>query len=606
MGKERNKWITIWEKKGIRNRLLLSMSALVILSVGLCTLVLSMYWSSEKLRTFDQYSGEITRQISKSVSASLENLDRLAISIAYSNNIQRVLEVDYNEYPSLYAANSRAAGWYLMNTKNASSGIVSIYVYDLEGNLFSTPMGFRNFDYDFREEEWLEEFGASDAVSCVIGPRINGQETYPDDEMITVVRKVRSLETMEEAGYVVINVRMEDMLDNNLQRIWNADNGTLLIVTHENRIVFDPGELFSPKKSIDGDVFESLEESDGIFEYDHLGSKYHVVFECCDNGWYVMRVVENSNLYLSIRKMLFLSAVVAALIILVAFFPIYAFANGFVRPILRIQKSIQHLASNNFDFFAETMEEKKLPVVNCNNEIDLLIFSFNQMAVELYSNILTIHQTEQEKHKLEMEALFTQINPHFTYNTLNTIKQMAILQDAPGIADMTDAIVNLLRATAKYGDGTSSLEKELEILRDYIYIMQMRYYDNFECFIETNPDTQCAIIPCMILQPIVENAILHGIFGIDRPGEIQILSRIEEGILLIIVSDNGKGFDPNYVNALLSGVKSQEEGHDSVGIYNVHRRIQLRYGKEFGLQFEKGEPQGTVVTIRIPMEDGNV
>lgn len=139
---------------GIRNRLLVLFGFLVFASVGFCAVGLAACWSRDKLNDFDRYAGEITKQVGKSVDAYMENLDQLSISAAYSDNIQEVLEIDYDAHVEKYASNARQAGWYLANTKNAYSGIQSIYVYDLQGYLFSAPMTFVNTDYQIQQEEW--------------------------------------------------------------------------------------------------------------------------------------------------------------------------------------------------------------------------------------------------------------------------------------------------------------------------------------------------------------------------------------------------------------------------------------------------------------------
>lgn len=603
-----DKFKTWWAGLGIRNRLLLMFSALVIISVSLCAAVLSIYWSRERITSFDTYADEITKQVSKSVDACLQNIDRLAISIAYSDNMQQVLSVDYGEHFEMYAPNEKLAGWYLANAQKSYNGIQSIYVYDLQGHLFSTPMNFANFDYKLEQEEWLPEFAKSDARTCIIGPYVNKQETYPKEEIISIVRKVKNMMTMKDAGYIFINVKIEDILNDNLQKIWEADGGTLLIVTDTNQIVFDSGDLFRGKNGMDEGWFSKLQKAGSHFDYQYQSRKSRVVFSYSENsGWYVLRIADHQELYSSVHKMLTISAVIAALIILVIFLPMMAFANGFVWPIIRLQKSMLRLTNDNFDPFTEPEDDNEIILQpNGGDEIALLTESFNHMALRLYSMIQTIYQTENEKHKLEIAALSAQINPHFTYNTLGTIKQMALLQNAGGIADLTDAITNLLRATAKYGDGSSTLQKELDLIRDYIFIMQMRYYDNFKCSVTTEDGTLNQPMPCMLIQPIVENAIFHGIYGIDRPGVIDIHVHITDGKLCITVADNGKGIHPEQMKMFLEGPGHTENKYENVGVYNVHRRLQLHYGTEYGLRFKENHPYGTTVTILIPLKAENI
>lgn len=361
--------------------------------------------------------------------------------------------------------------------------------------------------------------------------------------------------------------------------------------------------MFSGEEGIDEVCFSKLQEGKPHFDYQSQGIRNHVTFSNCQScGWYVLRIVEHDQLYSKVKQMLLFAAVIAVLIIVAFFFPIQAFSNGFTRPIIRLQKSMVRLAGNHFDPFTESEEETEIILSEKGgNEISLLIDVFNSMSVKLHSLIQSIYRTENEKHQLEIMALSAQINPHFTYNTLGTIKQMALLQNSQGIADLTDSVIHLLRAVAKYGNGVTTLKTELDLIQDYISVMQMRYYENFEVSIHAEEELLEKKIPSMLLQPIVENAIFHGILGIDRQGVISIDAHREDEKLYITVSDNGKGGDFQQIQLFLKAPGHAEKKNENIGIYNVHRRIQLYYGSEYGLTFEANQPFGTRAAIIIPL-----
>lgn len=214
-----------WRSMGIRKKLFLMFGVLVILSVGLCTTILSVYWVQKEEDSFDVYSDEITKQVSKSVDASLKNMDRLAISVAYSDVIQRILSSNYESFfPNIISVvDNNTAIWYLSNFQNSSNSVQSIFIYDNNGNLYSTPIEFRNLNYKLEQEEWLEDFANSADLVRVVGPYINHQEKLTTEPVITVARKIRDMITLDKVGYILVNVKMEALLNENLQKDWQSE-----------------------------------------------------------------------------------------------------------------------------------------------------------------------------------------------------------------------------------------------------------------------------------------------------------------------------------------------------------------------------------------------
>jgi two-component system sensor histidine kinase YesM len=209
-----------------------------------------------------------------------------------------------------------------------------------------------------------------------------------------------------------------------------------------------------------------------------------------------------------------------------------------------------------------------------------------------------------EKVRQEIALLQTQVNPHFLYNTLSAIKTMALNQGAPAVADMASRLSALLRALARNTDVNSPclipLSEELAILDNYSEIMAVRFMGSFTLEKEIDPRTEEALVPRLCLQPLVENALLHGFERASRFGLVKIKSWYEEECLLISVCDNGRGMDAETLaNILKKKGKSTKPGFTRMGIANVDRRIKLIFGKGSGLSYASTPGQGTCVMIKM-------
>ena len=222
------------------------------------------------------------------------------------------------------------------------------------------------------------------------------------------------------------------------------------------------------------------------------------------------------------------------------------------------------------------------------------------------------HRLEDEKQKqdLEYRMLQNQINPHFIYNTLNSIKWMATIQHAPGIAEMVMALSRLLKSISKSNERLVPLYEEFALLNDYFTIQQYRYGGTITLdvsYIEDESLNRSCLIPRFTLQPLVENAIFHGIEPKGSAGEVTL--RVERdtanGDVLIHLTDDGVGMTPEQAAKALQepGPEEAAAKYRHVGMWNVHKRLQYSFGEAYGLSIESEPDIGTTVTVRLPGPD---
>lgn len=265
------------------------------------------------------------------------------------------------------------------------------------------------------------------------------------------------------------------------------------------------------------------------------------------------------------------------------------------RPISLLLSSIQNIAQGDFT---------KNKAIERNDEIGLIGKYVNKMSSQISSLMDTRVQIEKEKKDLEIKMLQAQINPHFLYNTLDSIRWMAMIQKNTGIVKTIGALSSLLKRMAKSYNEKTTLEKELEFLEDYITIEKVRYMELFDLKIDVrNPDLYKAKIITLTLQPIVENSIFSGIEPSGRNGIIHITVYSKKDTLFIEIKDNGVGIPPELIPSILSDTnKHKKNSLNGIGLPNVNQRIKLNYGGHYGISIKSKVNEYTVVTITLPLE----
>ncbi|WP_308636295.1 cache domain-containing sensor histidine kinase [Paenibacillus silvisoli] len=282
--------------------------------------------------------------------------------------------------------------------------------------------------------------------------------------------------------------------------------------------------------------------------------------------------------------------------------------------VLLVSIAISQQITRNLKLLRDKMQKtdegnlKYTPVVRSNDEVGELSRTYANMMEQIYHLVEDIKRREQHKRIMEIEALQAHIRPHFLYNTLNTIKYLAKLQQAPNIEQVTGALINLLRNSLDGTDELTSIRKELDDLSSYADIQRYRFTGQFVVTYEVEQEAEDCLIPRMLLQPILENAIIHGIaLLLRKKGYITIRAYVLEAKLHIVITDNGAGISEERLGQLLKPESPADSaGHlggksSGIGLSNVHERIRLLYGEGYGLEIRSQEHMYTTVEMLLPV-----
>lgn len=336
--------------------------------------------------------------------------------------------------------------------------------------------------------------------------------------------------------------------------------------------------------------------SNSVFQRRVNGTSYvYVRSQEPETGCQIVSIVKANTLTRDFNRAAL--AVIGVTLILFALF--YRFSNYFLRSIIvPIHNVVNGMAQ---------VEEGNLKVqveISGQAEISTMVHSFNSMVYRLGDLVEENKKQQQKKHEAEIRALQSQINPHFLVNSLNSIRFMAQVAKFDGIRRMAEALIRILSTSFRSKSGFYLVREELEVLDSFVYLMQIRYSDGF--VIEYHVDDACRDyrVPRLILQPIVENSIVHGFSELlEVMGHIDlIIERLGE-CMNIVIRDNGKGMSKQEIDRLMAGISPEKADHTSIGMVNVMNRLKLYYGDQcrFILESEPGCYMKTCICIPLSM-----
>lgn len=395
-----------------------------------------------------------------------------------------------------------------------------------------------------------------------------------DKETISFVQEIRDPLNLQIIGLMILTYDL-----NYLKYIDNKYDGksNILILDNQNYVIYDSRGV------LDYIPFDNYKKfmKDGNYYIDSTGS---------DGYLKIISIVKPQEIEKILDSILALVLVGSILLI------VSQGINYFRLKIL----------SDRTDNILEAMDKVKngkldveIALTGEDDEINYIAESFNEMCKELKKYIDKSYKAEIERKKSEMKALQSQINPHFLYNTLESIRMKSICNGDKEVGRMLYILSVLFRNQLK-DKNIISLESELDYCRKYIEIFKFRYYDSFQFFIEYDEELLNNQIIKFTLQPLVENYFVHGIRLEDTDNVLKIKVSREEDDVVIKIIDNGKGIDDVKLNYLNNSLKNRSYEGSSIGIFNVHERIIIEYGENYGLSFIKTKDKENVVIVRIP------
>lgn len=418
------------------------------------------------------------------------------------------------------------------------------------------------------EENELIQSGDKYIVSAAIAPQF--EKSFNDVEMIYFVIQAKMFENLAESS--------------------SNQNGSYIILDGNGNIMLDTSE--DKNNTIEKQTIEGARnQKNGHFETIEQDGKMFVTFMTMERtAWKIIYITPYDQMTAQVKQIysfiINVSAAGLVLFLIVSFFLV----RSIVGPIKSLIYQMNKMKSGSFQVDLDLQG----PL-----EIYSLGKTFQNMAVRMQELIIERQEQEKLKNRAEIDALQSQINPHFLVNTLNAIKIMAMLSKATNLVEMTDSLIKLLSSTFHRGGSYIQLFDEMQSLEKYIHIMKVRYGDRFKVEYDFDEEITKTYILKLLLQPIVENAIIHGFYGKEAMGIVKITGKQYNNQLILTVTDNGKGMEQRTMEALLH--EKKVESLCGIGIANVNDRIRLNYGEAYGLIIKSELGLGTEVVVTLPL-----
>ena len=361
-------------------------------------------------------------------------------------------------------------------------------------------------------------------------------------------------------------------------------NGNIISHTNKNMRGMNFINVENFKKLYGENEFRITKKSSGKY----LISNYHDT----QTGWTIIEEMPASFVFSDVYRAYIIIFIIMGICFLIALIISYFVARKVSKPLLNLCDSLNQVKEGNFDVVSD---------VKGYDEINLLKNSFNSMAQEIKKLLEDIKIKEAYKRRIENDLLKAQINPHFLYNTLFSIKCLVETGQPEEVSKMISAFIDFLKMTLRQDADLICLSEEFVITEKYLILQQIRYGDMLSFEFEPDEETGECMVPALILQPIVENAIFHGIEAKNEMGIIIITSKIQNEKLIISVSDDGMGMNSKVLEQVISKCNKKEyTRNESIGIANVSGRIKVEFGDEYGLNIESEPDIGTTVTLELP------
>ena len=530
-----------------------------------------------------------------------EEVDAIAKNVNYNYYLQNYLETatdNENAYtdPSVgknmraYEMSSQAFSDTLLSRPDISS----MMVFGRKKVLLNKSLySYRNVVMDYSGLEWYQGAIQKPYDMVITGPNRH-QFFDTDDETISLSREIQDYEDGTFHGVILINLNMNKITEICASFQENT-SGALGILNESGEAVYLNGDAGNVAvQDIDmKELSEILEQyPENSFRIRLGGTKYLITKERMDStGWYLINILPYSWLLSDLWKISMVIVLAVAGTLVVTLLSLDRILTNVIQPLKKLER---HMARVTIENMNEQVN------ITTDDEIGHLAGNFNSMLERIENLKEQVVEEQEDKRRYELQALQAQINPHFLYNTLDSIIWMAETQDS-NIVAMTEALAKLFRISLNKGNEEILLKKEIEHVKNYLIIQSMRYADKFTFEICVEPEVEKCRIIKLILQPIVENCIYHGIKKKRGSGHIRIRAFREECNLIIKVEDDGCGISQEMCRKMLSyEVEPENISGSGIGVKNVNERIQLRFGKEYGLSYQSEEGKGTTVTYLLP------
>lgn len=578
-----------------RVKLVLVFSLLILLMGTLLGSITYYQVAKSSQERTEEYQIQLADQINRNLDRYLKEMQIISLSPLYNQEVMDILKnhqtpSDKTMFPP---ANERITLWrYISSLIHMRNEIKGIHIMANDGTIFSNldsnTVMLKVFD---RNNDWLKKITKADGEWVLLPLHQPNYYLRKDVTVFSVARLIRDPESYQPLGIIKIDLKQE-LIQDILSRTNIASR--IFILNGENQFIY-PKE----KDGIVGDAI--LSEINRFKEHNHMnfsinGTTYLVVYnESSYSGVKTIMLTPSETILNEVNHLRKVVMMVVVIGIFISLLLAFVLSKPLVGSIYTLRKAMEKVQKGNLN--------QRVSILS-NDEIGQLGKGFNHMINEIDRLVSEVYETGLREKEAEIKALQSQMNPHFLYNTLETINMLAITKGNLEVSDMVTSLGRLLRYTIDNSSRIVTLEEELSFIYSYIAIQKVRMGENLQYKEEIDPSLYDVLIPKLVLQPLVENAMIHGLFG--QGGRINIKAVSKNELLEIVIQDNGRGVAAEKLEELKKSLETGQlkptQNHTGIAMPNVHERIQLLYGKQYGMEIESQAQQGFSVLLKMPIQ----
>lgn len=598
MEKARKKYRHVFQDMSIRKKIFFGYLAIIGI-VLLCVIALfAVLWEKLNKDSISKSIYSSNYQIVKSIDNYFDSVKKLSEFPYLGSEIMDILRKDYQgiseerkmieQIQDVNAINPKIYKhiYYMHNQ------IDGVFLYPENMDYFAYRCNhtvISNYQYNIREESWYDTVRNGNGRPYIIGVHTENAASA-SWKVLSVARSILDPSNGKYLGMIVIDCAVESFAD-----LWDSSpySESIIAVADKN------GNFILP---------QNLEYTEGLVEelqnFSEEGENLNTLrFD--NQTWYVavtkLNYIEGYVYQLvpitdALKNVAYVFLAVLAAVIFIGALLIFISAkisNTITQPINRLIVQMETVESGNLSLQPEVY----------HGEMQVLAEKFDHMVSQVHMMFEEVKETEKEKREMEMLALQAQINPHFLYNTLNSILWLSELQGADKVTQMLDSLIKVLQYTVDNTKEFVRVRDEVAFIHNYIRILNFRYFERFSFIFDIKEDTLEYEMPRFILQPLVENAVLHGFDNNDLNATVKLSIHLQDGELFLCVSDDGRGMPEEKIREILHTDSSSKKSLNKIGLYNVNQRICLTYGEEYAIHIDSKVGCFTKVTVRIPAQN---
>jgi len=567
-----------------------------------------MYTKESLKRDFIRENVNTVYQGKSSIQEYLELTNHISLNVY--NNIDNPSSL----YQMIVAKNKtylmeREISQILNSISKESKDIVQVYLH-----INSNQQSYLMIDGFFKRTiEPTPKLHESDFPDNKVDPYIESTHTAhnynmidfpyaPKDKVITIHQPIYKVPLREYLGYMSIDFKL-DSVKSMSDLLYSKNSEDIYLIDNNSKVVYSSNEDIIGTLLTDewAQMLNDKQKPSGYFESQHgefSGITIYDTVEHGDQSWVLAKRIPNQVLYRNANQLVLINALVISVSLFIVIIATLYISLRLTSPIKELIKSIKKIK----------VKDMKLDInTNSTDEIGILAQTIKNMVGTIDNLFMKEYRLEIANKDNQLKALQAQINPHFIYNTLQSIGSIALQNNVPRIYDLTSSLGKMMRYNMNTSEPIVPLSKEIDHINSYLELQKQRFKQSLLYHIHVEEDCKGLSIPKMILQPLVENYFKHGFKQDEQPGEIWIdIKKCGSQLLRITVEDNGIGMDTeklHYVQQMLNDPRADEAGEngESIGLKNVLSRIQLYFHEQAQIEITDRNPNGLKIVLSIPL-----